>query len=66
MKHGPTSYDLFKRGYDTVEIAKYFGISEAAALKSLTTERSAALNKPVNFENTSTPWPSGQVAYAGR
>jgi len=66
MKHGPTSYDLFKRGYDTVEIAKYFGISEAAALKSLTTERSAARNLPTAYPSKTASWPSGQVAYAGR
>lgn len=66
MKHGPTSYDLFKRGYDTLAIAEYFKISEAAALKSLTTERSAARNLPTAYPSNSTSWPSGRVAYAGR
>lgn len=66
MKHGPTSYDLFKRGYDTVEIAKYFGISEAAALKSLTIQRSAARNLPTAYPSKTASWPSGQVAYSGR
>ena len=62
MKHGPTSYDLFKRGYDTLAIAEYFKISEAAALKSLTIQRSEALGKIAKFETTSTPWPVGRVA----
>lgn len=66
MKHGPTSYDLFKRGFDTAEIAKYFGISEAAALKSLTIQRSAARNLPTAYPSKTTSWPDGQVAYSGR
>lgn len=62
MKHGPTSYDLFKRGYDTVEIAKYFGISEAAALKSLTIQRSETLRRGDPYKHKSTSWPVGRVA----
>lgn len=62
----PTAYGLFERGFRTDEIAKELGISEAAALKSLTTERSAALKLPSAYPSKSTPWPAGQVAYAGR
>jgi predicted transcriptional regulator len=36
MAAKPTAYDLFKRDFDTQQIAEYLGISEAAALKSLT------------------------------
>lgn len=66
MIRQPTSYDLFKRGYDTLAIAKYFGISEAAALKSLTIQRSAARNLPTAYPSKTASWPSGQVAYSGR
>ena len=62
----PTAYDLFRRDYDTAEIAQILGISEAAALKSLTTERCAARNLASAYPLKTTPWPHGRVAYAGR
>ena len=62
----PTAYGLFKRGFGTDQIAKELGISEAAALKSLTTERSAALKRSSAYPSFSNPWPKAQVAYAGR
>lgn len=66
MATQPTAYDLFKRGYDTQQIAEYLGISEAAALKSLTTERCAARNLASAYPLKTTTWPQGRVAYAGR
>lgn len=62
----PTPLSLFRLGYDTAEIATYFGISEASALETLTLQRSEALDKPNPYHSHSTPWPAGQVAYAGR
>lgn len=66
MASKPTAYDLFKRGYGTHQIAEYLGISEAAALKSLTTERCAARNLSSAYPLKTTTWPKGRVAYAGR
>lgn len=66
MASQPTAYDLFKRDFDTQQIAEYLGISEAAALKSLTTERCAARNLASAYPLKTTPWPHGRVAYAGR
>lgn len=62
----PTPLSLFRRGYDTAEIAKYFGISEASAHKTLTLQRSVALGKSNPYPVRSDPWPKAQVAYAGR
>ncbi len=61
-----TPLSLFRRGFDTSDIAAYFGISEASAHKALTLQRSKDLDKPNPYEKKSTPWPAGQVAYAGR
>ncbi len=66
MASQPTAFELFQRGYDTVEIAEYLGISEAAALKYLTTERCAARNLETAYPSKTTTWPKGRVAYAGR
>lgn len=66
MASQPTAYDLFKRDFDTQQIAEYLGISEAAALKSLTTERCAARNLTEPYEVKAPSWPKGRVAYAGR
>lgn len=66
MASKPTAFELFQRGYYTVEIAEYLGISEATALKSLTTERCAARNLASAYPLKTTTWPKGRVAYAGR
>lgn len=66
MASQTTAYDLFQRGFDTRQIAEYLGISEAAALKSLTTERCAARNLASAYPLKTTTWPKGRVAYAGR
>ncbi len=64
---------LFAAGYDTSDIAKFYGISEAQAHEQLSRERSAALGLPDPYPKNSLPavreahrWPSGRVAYAGR
>lgn len=62
----PTALSLFRLGYDTAEIATYFGISEASALETLTLQRSEALDKPNPYTVRSDSWPKAQVAYAGR
>ncbi len=66
MAYASKELDLFRRGYDTLQIAQYLGISEAAAHKALTLQRSAARKLPIPYPSKSTPWPAGQVAYAGR
>lgn len=66
MKAAPlTPIDLFKRGFDTKQIADYFEIDEAAAHKALTLQRCAARNLPSPYEVKPTAWPNGRVAYAG-
>lgn len=62
----PTPLSLFRRGYDTAEIAKYFGISEASAHKTLTLQRSVALGKSNPYPVVSKPWPQPIMACAGR
>ena len=66
MASQPTAYDLFKRDFDTQQIAEYLGISEAAAHKALTLQRCAARNLPEPYEVKAPSWPKGRVAYAGR
>lgn len=61
-----TALELFRAGYDTSEIAKYFGITEDLALARVSQARSADLGLPSPYPSKSTPWPAGQVAYAGR
>jgi hypothetical protein len=60
-----TALDLFKRGFDTQQIAEYLKIDEAAAHKALTLQRCAARNLPSPYQSNSTAWPTGRVAYAG-
>lgn len=62
----PTPLSLFRRGYDTAEIASYFGISEASAHKTLTLQRSESLDKPNPYPVISKPWPQPSMAYAGQ
>jgi len=69
MSSSPTALDLSRNGYDTVQIAAYFRITEAQALKQVTSQRSAMLGLPNPYKfNTPTKeaWPSGRLAYAGR
>ena len=60
-----TAYDLFERGFYTLEIAAYFKITEAEALKQVSSQRSAKLGLPSPYQSNSTAWPAGRVAYAG-
>ncbi|MCD1266926.1 hypothetical protein [Shinella sumterensis] len=65
-----TPLDLFRKGYDTLQIAKYFSISEAEALSQVSQARSASLRLPSPYElhpkAKPTGWPKGKVGYAGR
>ena len=42
----PTALDLFRVGHDTVEIARILKITEASALKQVSSQRSAMLGLP--------------------
>ena len=66
MTKQPTAYEMFQSGYDTMMIARHFGISEAAAHKALTLQRCAARNLTEPYEVKALSWPKGRVAYAGR
>ena len=65
-----TPLDLFRKGYDTLQIAQYFSITEAEALKQVSEARSASLRLPspypIHPDAKPTGWPKGKVAYAGR
>lgn len=65
-----TPLDLFRKGYDTLQIAQYFQISEAEALKQVSEARSASLRLPSAYDfrpkAKPTGWPKGKVGYAGR
>jgi hypothetical protein len=60
-----TAYDLFECGFDTLEIAVCLKITEAEALKQVSSQRSAKLGLPSPYEFKTASWPSGRVAYAG-
>lgn len=65
-----TPLDLFRKGYDTLQIAQYFQISEAEALSQVSQARSASLRLPSPYafrpKAKPTGWPKGKVGYAGR
>lgn len=45
-----TPYELFRLGWDTVRIARYWSITEAEAEKRVTTVRSRRLGLPSPYE----------------
>lgn len=70
--NGLTALELFRAGFDTVDISAHFRISEAEALLKVSSQRSAFLGRSNPYANSrpagaeSPPWPVGRVAYAGR
>lgn len=71
--NGLTALELFRAGFDTVDIAAHFQITEAEALLKVSSQRSAFLGRSNPYPKNSLPavreahrWPSGRVAYAGR
>jgi len=69
---GLSALELFRAGFDSLDISAHFGISEAEALKLVGKQRSALLGRSNPCTNSrpasagSPPWPEGRVAYAGR
>jgi hypothetical protein len=70
MANPSLALDLFRKGYDTRQIADYFSIREEEALAMVSQARSAALRLPspypIHPDAKPTGWPKGQIAYAGR
>ncbi len=70
MSNPSLALELFRKGYDTLRIARYFSISEAEALAMVSEARSADLRLPspypIHPDAKPTGWPKGQIAYAGR
>lgn len=66
--YGRTELQLFRAGYDTLEIARHRRIPEAKALELVTSQRSAMLGLSSSYKSHSSgqvPWPSGRISYAG-
>ncbi len=60
-----TALHLFRAGRDTADIANILRISEAEALKQVSSQRSAQLG--LDDPYTGIPsWPKGRVPYAGK
>lgn len=60
-----TAYDLFRIGHDTLSISSILSISEAEALKQVSSQRSARLGRRDPFI-TRAEERAERVAYAGR
>lgn len=70
---GLSALELFRAGFDTVDLMAHFMITEAEALKQVSSQRSAALDRSNPYVRHSRPAVrevplsrSGRVAYAGR
>lgn len=70
--NGLSALELFRAGFDTIDLAAHFNIDEDEALKLVCKQRSAFLGRSNPYANSrpasaeSPPWPVGRVAYAGR
>lgn len=70
MSDSAKALSLFRAGYDTMQIARYFSIDEEDALALVNEARSVDLHRPspypINPDRKPKGWPEGRIGYAGK
>ena len=60
------AYDFFRRGYDTLDIARLMNRSEADVLREINQARSARLRKPYPYPPYAQPGEQPRLTERGR